>query len=140
VEPERPSGKVAIFVHSGDYDRVHHALSVAAAAAAVGRRVELFLFWWALERILSGELDEPDFPAAPNGAQVASRFEERNLPTLRQLLGHLRELGGCRIYACSGSLAAVRDDLQGMDHHVDEVVGWGSILKLTQGVTDRFYL
>src|SRR4051794_34734788 len=48
-----PASKVAIFLHAGDYDRVHQGLSIAAAAGASGRRVDVFFFWWALERLLS---------------------------------------------------------------------------------------
>jgi hypothetical protein len=27
-----------------------------------GRRVDVYFFWWALERLLTDRLDEPDFP------------------------------------------------------------------------------
>lgn len=130
--------RVAIFLHSGDYDRVHQGLSIAAAAAAVGRKADVFFFWWALERLVAGNLDEPDFPPAQKAA--AHRFEERQMPTLRALLGHLRESGLCTLHACSGSLGAVADSPDRLAGAVDQVVGWTTILQLTAGVTDRFYL
>jgi peroxiredoxin family protein len=130
--------RVAIFLHSGEYERMHQGLSIAAAAAAAGREVLVFFFWWALERLLDDRLDEPDLGEAH--ARAADRFERRGLPTLRELLAHLRASGSCRLHACSGSLAAVADRPDAADRAVDQVVGWSAILELTAGITDRFQL
>ena len=132
--------RVAVFLHSGDYARMHQGLSIAAATAAGGREVLVFFFWWALERLVEGRLDEPDFGEAPGRAGAADRFESRGMPTLRALLQHARESGKCRLYACSGSLAAVADRPDAVERAVDQVVGWSTILELTAGVTDRFDL
>ena len=86
-----------MFLHSGDYDRMHQGLSIAAAANACGRRCDLFFFWWALERLGRDQLDEPDF--GPGREEAAERFESRGSPTLRALLSHLRESGRCTLYA-----------------------------------------
>jgi peroxiredoxin family protein len=130
--------RVAIFLHSGEYERVHQGLSIAAAASAAGREVLVFFFWWALERLVEDRLDEPDF--GPARARAADRFEQRGLPTLRELLRTVRESGSCRLFACSGSLAAVADRPDAVERAVDQVVGWSTILQLTAGVTDRFDL
>src|SRR4051812_47941979 len=126
---------VAVFLHSGDYDRVHQGLSIAAAAAASGREVDVFFFWWALERLVEDRLDTPGLRE-----DVSDRFETKQIPTLRQLLSHLRELGGTRLYACSGSIEIVGADREKLGRCVDQVVGWSWILQRTAGVTDRFHL
>jgi peroxiredoxin family protein len=128
---------LAIFLHDGAYDRLHQGLSIASAGAALGRRVEIYFFWWALDRLLSGRLDEPDFPGRDD---VSARFEGRGLPTLRALLRHLRDSGQVTLVACSGSLAALGRNVGDADAQVDLVLGWTSILGRTAGVTDRFYL
>lgn len=130
--------RVAVFLHSGEYDRMHQGLSIAAAAAAAGRHADVFFFWWALERLAKGALDEPDFPAVHE--HVADNFEKRNIPTLRQLLAYLRESGQCTLYACTGSMAIVDARSSSLEGRVDQLVGWSAILQLTAGVTDRFYL
>jgi peroxiredoxin family protein len=130
--------KVAVFLHSGDYDRVHQGLSIAAAAVASGRRAEVYLFWWALERVLLDRLDEPDFQ--PSREEVTDRFETRRLPTLRTLLGHLRESGLCTVHGCTGSLAALGGEPLADKGPIDGWVGWAAILQRTAGVVDRFYL
>lgn len=117
---------------------MHQGLSIAAAATASGRHADVFLFWWALERLLRDELDEPQF--TPPRDDVTDTFEKRGIPTLRELLGHLRDSGLCRTYACSGSVAIVAADRSVLEGKVDQLIGWSTILQLTAGVTDRFYL
>lgn len=134
VNLERP--RVAIFLHGGEYDRVHEGLSIAAATVASGRHADVFFFWWALERLAQGRLDEPDV----SRGEIADRFEARNLPTLRSLLSFLRDSGNCTLYGCSGSLAIVGLSPEEMEGKVDRLVGWSTILQVTAGVTDRFYL
>ncbi|HME91095.1 MAG TPA: hypothetical protein VKE49_06710 [Myxococcaceae bacterium] len=136
VSAEHP--RVAVFLHSGDYDRMHEGLSVAAAAVASGRHVDLFFFWWALERLAQDKLDAPDL--VPQREDIENRFESRNVPTLRSLLSFLRESGDCTLYACTGSLAIVGLAPSALERKVDQLVGWTTILQLTAGVTDRFLL
>jgi len=136
MSPSLP--KVAVFLHAGEYDRVHQGLAIAAAAVASGRRAEVYLFWWALERFLQDRLDEPDFQ--PPREDVVDRFETRGLPTLRELLAHLRESGLCTVQGCTGSLGALGAEARADSGAVDGWVGWSAILQRTAGVVDRFYL
>lgn len=117
---------------------MHQGLSIAAAAAAMGRPVQLYLFWWALERVAQDRLDEPDL--GPGRESHADRLEVRGVPTLRELLGHLRESGSCTVSACTGSLGALGLKPPDVEGRVDGLVGWTTILQRTAGITDRFYL
>lgn len=127
---------VCVFLHSGDYDRIHQGLSIAATAAASGQRADVYFFWWALKRLADDALDAPDFAQE----WVNDAFERRNIPTLRQLLSHLKESGNCRLYACSGSLEILGLRNDAVASRVDQVVGWSTILQATAGVAERFYL
>ena len=100
--------------------------------------MDVFWFWWALERLTQDRIDEPDFGPRHEGHE--DRFEARRMPTIRDLLGHLRESGLCTTYACSGSLAVVDVKPPELEGKVDQLVGWTAILQLTAGVVDRFYL
>lgn len=127
---------VLVFFSRGEYDAVHQGLSAAAAAVALGRRVELYFFWWALERLVRGNLDEPDLERD----DVAATMELRGVPTLRQLLDSLRDSGLATLLACTGSIAAVGLAPPEVEAKVDAVIGWVSILQRTQGNPDRFQL
>lgn len=128
---------LAVFLHAGEYDRMHQGLSIAAAAVAMNRRVDVFVFWWALERLAAGKLDGPgqELPAS-----VTDAFESGRAPTLRTLLSHLRESGLCRVFACSGSTGILGLEASGIRNLVDAFVGWSRILELTAEATERFYL
>lgn len=130
--------RLAIFLHSGDYDRVHQGLAIAVAGATSGRSVDVFFFWWALDRLLRDDLDAPAF--GPGREDVTDSFHEKGFPTIRQLLQAARESGRVRTYACSGSLAVLGKTPLATEGKVDEIVGWAAILEKTAGVTDRFTL
>ncbi|RKH51301.1 hypothetical protein D7Y23_10645 [Corallococcus sp. AB050B] len=132
-----PDNRVVVFLHSGEYDRVHQGLSIAAAATAAERRVEVYLFWWALERFLMDRLDEPDFTGRED---VSDRFEARGMPTVRALLTHVRESGLGTVAGCTGSLGALGSESKAGGSGIDVWLGWSAILQRTAGVTDRFYL
>ncbi|MGI5863902.1 MAG: hypothetical protein ACOX6T_17860 [Myxococcales bacterium] len=129
--------RVAVFLHSGDYDRVQQGLSIAVAAASAGREADVFFFWWALDRLIRDDLDAPSLPGHED---LEEEFVERGFPTIRQLIEAARESGKVRLFACSGSLAILGKTAQAVQGKVDDLVGWATILDRTAGVTDRFLL
>ncbi len=129
--------RVAVFFHSGDYDRLHQGAAIAAAAAAAERPVECFFFWGALKQLVAGGLAQPAFPGAP---ELAHRFEARGFPTAASLLVSAREGGRCRVFACTASMELLGLRPPEVEPHVDSLLGWQGILARTEGVTDRFYL
>lgn len=129
--------RVAVFLHSSDYDRVQQGLSIAVAAASAGREADVFFFWWALDRLIRDDLDAPSFPGHED---LEEEFVERGFPTIRQLIEAARESGKVRLFACSGSLAILGKTAQAVQGKVDDLVGWATILDRTAGVTDRFLL
>ncbi len=133
------SNRLLVFLHSGEYDCMHQGLSAAASAASAGRAVEVYFFWWALERLIRGDLDGPA-TLGDGREELAEEFVERGFPTLRELLEAARATGRVRLLACSGSLAILGHTPNAVLDKVDEVVGWASILDRTAGVVDRFYL
>ncbi len=126
---------VIVFFHSGAYDAVHQGVSIAASATSLGREVELYFFWWALERLVKGPLDAPDLRE-----DVADEMEKRGVPTIAQLLEVVRGSGKARLYACSGSMASLGLTPPQVEKSVDQVIGWTTILQRTAGVTDRFFV
>lgn len=137
-----PLRRVAIFLHSGDYDRLHQGCSIAAAAAAGGREVQLFLFWWALDRFLRGGFAEPALEGlGPREVVEAAEdaFDE-GAPTAAALLEAARASGKCTLYACSASAIFLGQRPDRIASSVDQVVGWSAILGITSGIVDRFYL
>ena len=93
-------GPLIVFVTRGDYEAMHLALSASLAAVSMGRKVELFFFWFGLERLAKGRMTEPDLRA-----DVADAMERRQVPTLKELYTQVRVSGLTTVFACSGSVA-----------------------------------
>jgi peroxiredoxin family protein len=128
------AGPVCLFLHRGEYDAVHQGLSIAASATAMGRKVEVYFFWWALERLVKGKIDEPDLERD----DVNATMELRRVPTIRQLLDVVRDSGHATLFACTGSMTAIGLTPPDVEPKVDMLIGWTAILQRTAGVTDRF--
>lgn len=126
---------LCVFIRSGDYDALHEAFAVVAAAIALDRKVEVFASWWALERLVKGKLDEPDMVRH----DVAAVMESRGHPSVRALIAHARATGNVSIFACSGSMSALGLTTQEVAPAVDSVLGWSAILARTQRSTERFF-
>ena len=111
---------------------MHLALSAALAAVSMGRKVELFFFWFALERLVKPQPADADLRP-----DVADAMETRQVPTWRDLYTEVRASGLSTSFACSGSVAAMGLLPTDVEPHVDALIGWASILQRTRGATDR---
>ncbi len=115
-----PDRRVVVFLSHADPSSLRLAGSCALAAAALGDRVDVYLFGPAVRAVVAavGEAD-PDDPA-----------------TL--LAGQARE-SGCRLVACSASVVEQKVALDHAERALDAVVGWPTILEWSRGVVDRYF-
>lgn len=114
---------LAICIQSGAFDRVHYALVLAAAAAAVNRPVTLFFTLWACRALTRGADGAPGWAAMPvsegglDAAGFDARLGERRVARMEELLEGCVALG-VRFLACESGLVAaglaradLRDDV-----------------------------
>lgn len=105
--PERdidPAGDLAIIVFSGDFERVHYALVLATAAAAIGGRATLFFTGEALLALTAG--DGWRRLAAAGGAigeETDCRYRARGVAGFGELIEACGVLG-VRVIACEMGL------------------------------------
>lgn len=104
---------LSIVVFSGGFDRVHYALVMASAAAAVNRKVTLFFTGRALRALVHeeepGVLGWHDLDAADDGSRPAERdrfFASHGMATFEELLGAC-VLMNVKILACEMGLRAL---------------------------------
>ena len=87
--------QLSIVVFSGGFDRVHYALSMAAAAAASNRRATLFFTGRAVRALVADEgwrgLDPADDGSVPKERDAF--FAARKLATFEELLAACAALG-----------------------------------------------
>jgi hypothetical protein len=117
--PDRPERRVVVFLSHGDEAALRLAGSCALAAAALGDRVDVFLFGEAVRAVIE--------------AHGAAATDEAG-----GLLHAARTAGTCRLVACSASVVEARIPLEAAERALDAVVGWPTIVEWSRGVVDRF--
>ncbi len=111
-------GRVAIFLAHDDATSLRLAAACALTAAAMGDRVDLFVFGPAVRALVAARDDE-DHPAAP--------------------VARTRAAGEVRLLACSASVVEEKVELPLAEQTFDAVVGWPTVMDWSRGVPDRFF-
>ncbi|MGQ9859384.1 MAG: hypothetical protein ACUVS3_11955 [Thermodesulfobacteriota bacterium] len=113
---QRSIRNLAVILHDGGYDRVHHGLSLAVAALALGREVRLLFTYWALTYLKrEGHPSLKGSSAERTGVtSLLHEIEKGHVEDVEGLLERIKALGG-RIYACTNSMGILnisRDELR----------------------------
>lgn len=107
--------KLSIVVFSGDFDRVHYALVMAAAAVASNTPVTLFFTMWACRALLKAEDGIPGWHRMPvtegrqTAAEMDAAFTRRGVAGFEELLSACVALG-VRFMVCEMGLKALGMD------------------------------
>ena len=113
-------GKLSLVVYSGEFDKVHYALAMAAAAAAIGMPATLFFTMGACRALLppgpSGEPAWRDMPVSEGSGTGGGRddaYGKRGVGGFEELMGSCAELG-VRFIVCEMGLRAMDMGRQGL--------------------------
>ncbi|HVR95520.1 MAG TPA: hypothetical protein VMW27_02825 [Thermoanaerobaculia bacterium] len=115
-----------ILAHGGSWDMRFQITSLAASAAAAGERVDVALFFGALDAWANGRWDDLD----PRPPLTAERLESFDLPPLTEMLASGREQEQIRLYACSASTRLLGLDTAKVQASVDALLGWQSFSRM----------
>jgi peroxiredoxin family protein len=115
-----------ILAHGGSWDMRFQISSLAASAAAAGERVDVALFFGALDAWARGRWDELD----PRPPLTAARLEVLAMPPLSGILASGRQEGLVRLYACSASARLLGLDTAQVQATVDAILGWQSFSRM----------
>lgn len=132
---EKSGRKLAIFAHSGTYDKLYQVVTIAVTAASMGRDVYIFLFFWALKSFVKdGGLDAMNFPPeyGGEGPALGQRMKRLNPTSLQDMLNEVKKLGRIKVYACSANVKYMGLDDERVREKVDEVVGLPAILQMAE--------
>jgi len=112
MNPERPS-KLSIVVFAGQFDKVHYALVMASAAAAIDTPVTLFFTMEAVRTILKPDADggrawetQTTSMCLETGADMDANFIENGVADFETLLAACRDLS-VRFMVCEMGLKAM---------------------------------
>ncbi len=134
--------KFILFLHSGSYDKLYQAVMLATTAAAMGSKVYIFLFFWALKKFVNDKLDEIEFPA---GIQDEDRRLLEAVPQgqsnmLKELLDEVGKMGNLEIYACSGAVKLMELDEELVKSKVNDIIGLPTMLRMAEGAETQLFI
>ena len=110
-----------VLLHRDEESGLSEAAAMAAAASSLGVSVTLVWFDAALDALVSGKLDETG--------------DERSVSAL---LAEARETGRVRFVACSASAVRSGGGVGAVRPHVDEIVGWPTVVGLIRASSKAF--
>jgi peroxiredoxin family protein len=125
--------RLSLVLFSGTDDKLQAAAVLAVGAAAMGRPVDVFLQYWALDafradRILKDHGVAPE--AGPDGARAMA---DQGKTHWSELLGQAKDLGEVRIHACADSMEMFHLTTDDLDPLVDGIWGVASFFMEADG-------
>jgi peroxiredoxin family protein len=115
-----------LVLFSGTDDKLQAAAVLTAGAAALGKPVNLFLQYWALDAFTKARIGT-DHGLAPEageaGRKAVDDLAKAGQATWAETLRQAKELGSVDIQACSLSMDLLRLEEEDLDPLVDGVEG-----------------
>jgi peroxiredoxin family protein len=135
VGDTEPTLSIALF--SGTDDKLNGAALLTAGAAALGRKVDILLQYWALDTFRAGNptKDHGLAPeAGPDGAAAVQRLAAAGGGQhWSAVLAQAKELGEVRVHACSLSMDLLGLTQSDLDPLVDDVEGVTAFMLAADG-------
>jgi peroxiredoxin family protein len=117
---------INLVLFSGTDDRLQAAAVLAAGAVALGKPVNIFLQYWALDAFRADRIARDHGLAAEAGAagrEAVDALRQAGQASWADTLRQAKELGGIDIQACSLSMDLLRIEQDELDPLVDGVEG-----------------
>ena len=115
-----------LVVFSGTDDKLQAVAVLAAGAAALGKPVNLFLQYWALDAFTKAKIghDHGLAPeAGPEGRAAVDALAKAGQAPWAETLRQAKEIGGVDIQACSLSMDLLHLEESDLDPLIDGVEG-----------------
>ena len=123
----------SMVLFSGTDDKLNAAAVLMAGAAAMGRKVNVFLQYWALDAFRTDRItkDHGVAPeAGPEGAQLLQRHGGQHWS---EILRQAKSIGDVGIHACSLSMEMFGITVDDLDPLVDDQTGVASFFMEVDG-------
>jgi peroxiredoxin family protein len=120
------SDAVSFVLFSGTDDKLNAAAVLTAGAAAMGRKVNILVQYWALDAFRADRIFK-DHGAAPEaGAEGRAAMERQGGQHWSETLRQAKQIGDVGIHACSHSMEMLGLDMEDLDPLVDGQEGVAS--------------
>ncbi len=111
---------ISIIVHSGEWDKIYHAFSIASTYSAIGKKVKVFITYWAIDSIVRGEIE---CGSEEKNAIIQKGIESGKVKDLEEMIKLGKEFGNVEVIVCSGSMELLGYREKDMPVWVDRIGG-----------------
>lgn len=138
----KEKGRLVIFAHSGTYDRLHQVATIALTAAAMNREVFIILFFWALKKFSTGNLDAMDFPPEYEhwSDSIKEIVDKKKMPAVSEMFRDAKSVGRVKIIICSAGLDYMNVDRASLNPLIDDVWGLPTVLNKLEDAETVLYI
>jgi peroxiredoxin family protein len=110
---------LSLVLFSGTDDKLNAAAVLTAGAAAMGRKVHVFLQYWALDAFRSDRILKDHGVAPEAGPEGAELFQRHGGQHWSEILRQAKDIGEVEIQACSLSMDMFGLEVGDLDPLVD---------------------
>ncbi|AIY90142.1 DsrE family protein [Geoglobus acetivorans] len=111
---------ISIIVHSGEWDRIYHAFSIASTYSALGEKVSIFLTYWAIDTVVRDTAETGD---ERKDGIIKKAMDSGKMKSLKEMIELGKQFGNVEIIVCSGSLDILGYNENDLPEWVDRVGG-----------------
>ena len=131
-----------ILSHSGSYDRLYQAVTIAVTAASLGDNVYVVLFFDALKKFVEGNMDKEDLSEdmGKEKEKVYKRMKTMNPLSMQEMIDTVKPLGSLKFIACSANVEFMGLEKNRVVEKVDEIIGLPTILKMMKESKNQLYI
>jgi peroxiredoxin family protein len=126
-------GTVSLVLFSGTDDKLQSAAVLSVGAAVMGRRVNLFLQYWALDAFRADRILKDHGVSQEAGPEGAAAMQRQGKTHWSELLRQAKDLGEVRIYACADSMEMFEITKADLDPLIDGIWGVASFFTEADG-------
>ena len=130
---------LAINLHSGSYDRVTNALSLAIISLATGMEVHILLTYQALWRFRKGHLEDLDWTEEAFQDVFTSGIAEKGVTPITTKLAEAKEMG-LKLYACPNAMLNMGIAPEELVDEVDELMGLVAFVSIAKTAKINWYI
>lgn len=127
------SDTLSLALFSGTDDKLQAAAVLTVGAAAMGRDVNLFLQYWALDAFRADRILKDHGVAPEAGPDGEAAMRDQGKTHWSELLRQSKDIGEVHVYACSDSMEMFHITQEDLDPMIDGVWGVASFFAAADG-------
>ena len=131
--------RMTIILHSGSYDKVSNALSLAIVGLTMDMEVYILLTYEALRRFVKGHLEDPDDTTPDLLVMMKKGIESGKFHSISEKLTMAEEMG-LKLYACNTAMATLGIVRENLVAEVDDIMGLTAFTELAQNASINWYI